>query len=130
MLAMLAPVRPVFQPRSKSFVEIWNSSETYAHGYIILPISLWLIWRRRVNFSLLPATPYWPALVPLGVAGAVWLLARLGDVQVVQQYAFAAMLPADRLGRVRPPLGCLTRFSPAVRAGRSAIWRDFRQFPD
>ena len=30
-----------------SLVEIWNSSETFAHGYIILPISLWLIWRKR-----------------------------------------------------------------------------------
>ncbi len=93
VLAMLAPFALYFST-AKSFVEIWNSSETYAHGYIILPICLWLIWRRRVNFSLLPATPSWLALLPLAVTGAAWLLARLGDVQVVQQYAFAAMLPA------------------------------------
>lgn len=92
VLAMLAPFALYFAT-AKSFVDIWNSSETFAHGYVILPISLWLIWRRRVNFSLLPATPCWPALLPLGLAGAAWLLARLGDVQVVQQYAFAAMLP-------------------------------------
>ncbi len=92
VLALLAPFALYFST-VKSFIEIWNSSETFAHGYIILPICLWLIWRRRANFALLPPTPYWPALIPLGFAGAAWLLGRLGDVQVVQQYAFACMLP-------------------------------------
>ncbi|MFL6706902.1 MAG: exosortase A [Massilia sp.] len=93
VLAMLAPFALYFST-AKSFVEIWNSSETFAHGYVILPICLWLIWRRRVNFSLVQPAPCWPALIPLALCGAAWLLARLGDVQVVQQYAFAAMLPA------------------------------------
>ncbi|GAB2860680.1 exosortase A [Pseudoduganella ginsengisoli] len=76
-----------------SLVAIWNSSETFMHGYVILPISLWLIWRRRDNLALYPPRPYWPALVALGLAGAAWLLARMGEVQVVMQYAFVAMLP-------------------------------------
>ena len=92
VLAMLAPFALYFST-AKSFVEIWNSSETFAHGYVILPICLWLIWRRRINFTLLPPTPYWPALLVLAGAGAAWLVARLADVQVVQQYAFASMLP-------------------------------------
>src|SRR6476469_9340144 len=83
-LALLAPFALYFST-AKSFVEIWNSSETFAHGYIIVPICLWLIWRRRVNFSLLPPAPNWPALLALAVAGAAWLVARLADVQVVQQ---------------------------------------------
>lgn len=76
-----------------SLVSIWNSSETFTHGYIIVPISLWLIWRRRGNLLLYPPRPCWPALVPLAITGAAWLLARMGEVQVVMQYAFVAMLP-------------------------------------
>jgi exosortase A len=91
-LACLAPFALYFGT-AKSIVEIWNTSETFAHGYVILPMSLWLIWRRRANFSTMPPTPYWPALALLALAGFGWLLARLGEVQVVQQYAFAAMLP-------------------------------------
>ena len=78
---------------AKSIVAIWNSSETFAHGYIILPISLALIWRRRANFIIMPPTPYWPALALLLGAGFGWLLARMGEVQVVMQYAFVAMIP-------------------------------------
>ena len=95
-LAFLAPFALYFAT-AKSIVEIWNSSETFAHGYVILPMSLWLIWRRRANFSTMPPTPYWPALALLALAGFGWLLARLGEVQVVQQYAFAAMLPVIAL---------------------------------
>lgn len=76
-----------------SIVAIWNRSETYAHGYIIVPVSLWLIWRRRDDLAKLQARPYWPALIPLSACGAIWLLADLSGVQVVRQYAFVAMLP-------------------------------------
>jgi exosortase A len=96
-LALLAPFA-LYYGTARSIVSIWNSSETFAHGYIILPISLWLIWRRRDNFAALPPTPYWPALALLAMAGAAWLLARMGEVQVVQQYAFVAMLPLIALG--------------------------------
>ncbi|WP_229445486.1 exosortase A [Massilia sp. Leaf139] len=80
-----------------SMVAVWNSSETFAHGYAIVPISLWLIWRRREVFGRIPAVPYWPALAVLALCGAGWLLARAGEVQVVMQYAFVAMFPVVAL---------------------------------
>jgi len=82
---------------AQSIVSIWNSSETFAHGYVILPISLWLIWRRRDVLKTLPIEPYWPALALLAACGFGWLLAELADVQIVKQYAFAAMLPVSAL---------------------------------
>ena len=102
-LALLAPFALYFGTVS-SIVSIWNSSETFAHGYVILPISLWLIWRRRANFSLLPPAPYAPALLLLAVLGVGWLAARLGEVQVVAQYTFVAMFPAAALALLGPRL--------------------------
>jgi exosortase A len=96
VLALLAPFAFYFSTIA-SIVSIWDSSETFAHGYVILPISLWLIWRRRANFSALPPTPYWPALVLLALLGMGWLAAHIGDVQVITQYMFVAMLPVIAL---------------------------------
>ncbi len=28
-------------------VAIWLRSDTFAHGFLILPICLWLVWRKR-----------------------------------------------------------------------------------
>ncbi|QAU36130.1 exosortase A [Janthinobacterium sp. 17J80-10] len=92
MPAMLAPF-VIYFATARSIVSIWNSSETFTHGYIILPISLWLIWRERGRLAPLTPAPWWPALPVLAACGFGWLLASLGDVQVVRQYAFVAMIP-------------------------------------
>lgn len=102
-LAMLAPFL-LYMGTAGSMVSIWNSSDTFAHGYVILPISLALIWRRRENFSLIPTRPYAPALLLLALLGAGWLAARLGDVQVVMQYAFVAMFPVAAVALLGPRL--------------------------
>ena len=96
LLAFIVPFALYFGT-IKSIVSIWDSSETFAHGYVILPISLWLIWRRRANFSALPPTPWWPALGMLALLGAGWLVAHIGEVQVVTQYMFVAMFPVIAL---------------------------------
>ncbi len=103
VLAMLAPFALYFGTAA-SMVDIWNSSDTFAHGYIILPISLWLIWRRREQFGRIPARPYAPALLLLVMLGAAWLAGRMGGVQVVMQYAFVAMFPVAALSLLGPRL--------------------------
>jgi exosortase A len=75
-----------------SIVYIWSRSDTFAHGFLIFPISIWLIWtRRNLLENLRPAPVLWVALItiPLGV---VWLLGWLVDVSVIQQLALIAML--------------------------------------
>ena len=94
LVAALLALLVLYRGTAASMVSVWNSSETFAHGYAILPISLWLIWRRRDVFTRIPAVPCWPALGLLALCGAAWLLARAGEVQVVMQYAFVAMIPA------------------------------------
>jgi exosortase A len=75
-----------------SMVAIWNRSDTYAHGYLIVPISLWLIWGKREELSQLAAnSTIWPCLL-LVPGGFVWLLARMVDVLVVQQLALVGIV--------------------------------------
>lgn len=102
-LALLAPFL-LYSGTVASMVATWNSSETFAHGYVILPISLALIWRERAWFSRLPARPWWPGLVLMAGAGAGWLAGRMGEVQVVMQYAFVSLLPLAALTLLGPRL--------------------------
>jgi exosortase A len=99
--AVLAAVM-IYFATVRSIVGIWNSSDTFAHGYIILPISLWLIWKRRNSLPIGAAAPYWPALALIAACGFGWLLADLAAVQVVQQYAFVAMIPVMVLAVLGP----------------------------
>jgi len=84
----------VFWPTLYSMVKIWERSETFTHGYLILPISAWLLWRQRNELARVMPRPDLRGLILLAAAGAGWLLADAGSVNVVAQYAFVFMLIA------------------------------------
>jgi exosortase A len=87
---LLVPL--AYAETAQSIVAIWSRSGTFAHCYLILPISAGLIWRRRQHLAQLPVANCWPAAAAIALCGALWLLATLGDVPVVRQYMFACML--------------------------------------
>lgn len=74
-------------------IEIWMRSETYAHGFLIYPITIYLVWRRRRHLAMVPKYWDWRALVFVPLVGIVWLLSDIVDVVVVKQLAFTAMIP-------------------------------------
>jgi exosortase A len=77
-----------------SMVSIWERSDTFAHGFLILPFSAYLIWTQREKLKTIPPQPDPLALLVLVVLGFGWLLAALASVQVLEQYLFVAMIPA------------------------------------
>ncbi len=82
----------LFYQTTVSMVSIWWRSETFAHGFFILPIALFLIWRLRHELSpMTPQPTYWG--VPLiAMLGFGWLLAYFASVTVVQQLTLVGML--------------------------------------
>ena len=76
-----------------TIILLWDSSETFAHGYLIAPISAWLIWRRRHELASLTPQPNFLVLPLLALTGFGWLLAALAEVGVVQQYCLVFMIP-------------------------------------
>ncbi|KXJ41547.1 MAG: hypothetical protein AXA67_05360 [Methylothermaceae bacteria B42] len=75
-----------------SMASIWWRSETFAHGMLIFPISLYLIWKRRDVLASLAPQPDWRGLIVLFGLGFGWLLANVVDVLVIQQLCFIAMI--------------------------------------
>lgn len=82
----------VFHDTVMSMMSVWMNSETYAHGFLILPISLFLAWRLRDRFDALPVRREPRALFLVLGAGMAWLLGDMVDVQLVQRLAFVTML--------------------------------------
>jgi exosortase A len=73
-------------------VGIWWRSDTFQHAFLVLPISLWLVWRRREELAAqTPRAQPW-VLLALLAAAVAWLIAELVVVNVVSQFALVAML--------------------------------------
>ncbi|WP_139842728.1 exosortase A, partial [Janthinobacterium sp. GW458P] len=94
LLLALAAVVLLYHATFWSMVELWSRSQTFAHGFMIVPISAWLAWRRRARLAALAHRPSPWGLLLLALLGLAWLLADAANVQVVEQYAATAMLPA------------------------------------
>src|SRR6266545_4358867 len=47
----------LFWETALSLVTVWSHSVTYNHGFIILPLSLFLAWRRRKSLQALEPVP-------------------------------------------------------------------------
>ncbi|NCT82150.1 MAG: exosortase A [Comamonadaceae bacterium] len=98
-----------------AMVEIWNRSETFAHAWVVPPISIWLVWRMRAELAALtprPAPLWLLALPPLGL---LWLAGELASTNAATQFALlgmgVALVPAllgtAVAGRLAFPLGFL-----------------------
>lgn len=92
-LGVLAAILSAYHESLWSMVGTWMRSDTYTHGFIILPISAWLIWRRRGILATLPRRPDAMAMIVLAMLGFGWLLATVASVEVAGQYFMMAMLP-------------------------------------
>lgn len=76
-----------------SIVSTWSKSRTFAHGYLIIPISAWLIWTKRHELVVLTPAPDFRPLLVLPLIGFVWMVAHLASIQLVQQLSVVAVVP-------------------------------------
>jgi len=87
----LALIGVLYWPTGRAILALWHTS-SFSHGLLIVPISMYLIWKRRDRLRLLrPAPVLWP-LPLLVILGCAWLLAHLAAIDVVQQFCFVAMV--------------------------------------
>jgi exosortase A len=93
-LAVLASLVTLglFWPTAWSMVEIWSRSDTFAHGFLILPITLWLVWHRRPHLAAVVPAFSWLGFAAFFVAALVWLAGDVADALVVAQFGLVGML--------------------------------------
>jgi exosortase A len=100
LAAVLAAVVVAYWQTFASLVSLWRQSDTFAHCFLILPISLYLIWRRRDALERAPTHVSWLGVAAIAVLAVGWFVASSANVQVGQQLAVVLMLPAAVLALV------------------------------
>ena len=83
----------IYRETVYDLIDGWSRTGTFAHGYIILPASLWLVWRLRDRLASVTPRPQALALLPLVACGVMWLVGESAGVHAPVQYAFVAMIP-------------------------------------
>lgn len=92
MVGALIGILWLYRDTAMAMAEIWGRSETFAHGFVVLPIVVWLVWRARSQLAELSPRPRFLGLLPMAVAGFAWLVAELAAVNAGTQFALVALL--------------------------------------
>lgn len=92
LLALALAILFLYRHTAVGMVTIWSRSDTYAHGFVVPLISLWLVWRMRHELApLVPRPSLSAALLMLGAA-ALWLAGDLVAVNAATQLALVTLL--------------------------------------
>ena len=89
---LLLAVLLLYRETGLAMVGIWERSETFAHAFVVPPISLWLIWRQRARLALLTPRAAPVFLLPLAGVMLLWLVGQLAAVNAATQFALTGML--------------------------------------
>ena len=78
-----------------STVTLWSTSETYAHGFLVVPIVVWLLYRDRHYFLAYQAKASWVGLILTIGALLLWLVGQTFEISVFSQLGFFAGIVAS-----------------------------------
>jgi exosortase A len=67
-------------------------STTFTHGFVVLPIALWLVWHRRDRLRAIEPRPWFAMLPLIGLVGVAWLVGEMATVNALSQTAFVVIV--------------------------------------
>ena len=98
LLAALALAGWFYFDSLAGIARMWDTDASYSHGLLIPPIVLWLLWRNRAEILAVDWWPSWWGAAACVAAVSAWIVASGVGVQVVEQLAVVALVPALVLG--------------------------------
>ncbi len=94
LLGLLLLIFVLYQQTIIYLVGIWNQLEqgNYAHGYLVVLISAWLVFENRKKLSALIPCPDFKAVVAIVPAVLLWVVAVLVDIEMLQTVALLLLM--------------------------------------
>lgn len=82
----------LFYQTTLAMAEVWWVNETFTHGFLVFPITIWLIWEKKDYLSKLYPTPEPFVLVLTFLILCLWLISALVDVKAVMQLSMISII--------------------------------------
>jgi exosortase A len=92
LLASVFGVTLIFSDTIAGMIQIWSNSDAFGHGFLIAPISAFLLWYGRDRLADISPRPCFWGLGAMIVALIAWLLGRLAGFLILENFAFVAVI--------------------------------------
>ncbi|MGF1723862.1 exosortase A [Photobacterium nomapromontoriensis] len=77
----------LYQYALLDIISVWRSSKTYAHGFLIIPICLWIAWQQRQLFLQQPRAIAWQPVCLLPLVNLFWLIGYVANIALFEHLA-------------------------------------------
>ena len=88
----------IFQEEVAGALLVWTGSATYNHCFLIVPIALYMIWRRRDSLADVQAVPDFRAAPLIVLLSLGWFAASVLAILEARQFAVVTIAQAMLLG--------------------------------
>jgi exosortase A len=88
----------LFRDEAIGAIRVWIDSPTFNHCFLVLPISLFLIWQRRATLEDVSVRPDWRAAAVVLILSAAWLIASVVGVLEARQFVVMTIVEASLFG--------------------------------
>lgn len=113
-------VAALFWATIQSMVDVWGSSRTFTHGFLVLPVVGYLVWSSRHRVASLGPDPDVRGVMALLGMGVAWMVGHFAKLLWLEQAAVVAFLPGlvwtifgtEIVRRLAWPLGFLMFLLP------------------
>jgi exosortase A len=73
----------LFAPEWKAYFELWYTSIIYSHGFLVLALSIYLLWRQWPSLKAFSLAPSWLGFGALLTTCVILLLAKAADIKTI-----------------------------------------------
>lgn len=76
----------------QELISSWSHSEEYSHGFLIMPLAIYIIWIKRKNLAQIPIRPSWSGLIIIIFSLIIYLIADLAEILTLASLSMVIFL--------------------------------------
>ena len=92
LYSIILSIPVLFYQTTLDMAEVWWVNETFTHGFLVFPLSLWLIWGKKDNLADLAPEPAPYMLFFTLFFSFLWLISALIDIKVIMQLSMISII--------------------------------------
>jgi len=81
----------LFHDTAWAIVSTWSESNAFNHGFLILPICVYLAWRQRAKAAETKVEPDFRGLLLVALSAAAWLVGKATGTLLIQEMSLVMM---------------------------------------
>jgi exosortase len=89
---LLAGFVTAFSPVWKNLVQAWLSSDDNSHGLLIVPVVVFILWRKRERVAETPLCPHWAGLPVVVLSLLIYLFATFSEITTLASLSMVLFL--------------------------------------